>query len=636
MKVKRIHILADDVRNKIAAGEVIERPASVVKELVENAIDAGATQITVAVENGGKDLIQVSDNGSGMSPDDALLAFERHATSKIRTVGDIISISTLGFRGEALPSIASVSNLTLITRDASSEVATQVDFNFGRLRNVGQTSSNPGTNITVRGLFKALPARRKFLRSATTELRHILKYIHYQAVLHPGIGLKLFVDGNQKLSFVIAENREQRMGEMFGSGFFNDDIIPIKAENEGYRLEGYIFGLEDRSDKLVDIQYCFINGRFINDKTVKHAIKAAYEPFILKTRVWQKGTTPPYVLFLDIPVEQIDVNVHPAKLEVRFREQQKVHSLVFLTLTEALNDYEHAKFASARVKFDRAQQVNEATFVERTVYKNKVEVPRFSEYKKEFGNLYQDELFPATPGEPVPPGKIQVPLVDMDKKDVEEQLEIADDLPNESFQYKLLLRNEEDYINPWQLHNTYIFIQVEDGLVIIDQHAAHERIIYEKLLQRTQGAPPVRQKLIIPLVIDIPPIIASEIRDLVEQNLELLEKTGFVLKKFSGDSLVIEEIPAELDDWQGGKIFIEILKQLEEEMELNSDFRDSLAKSIACKASIKAGKKLTRKEMLNLINQLFACQMPYFCPHGRPLILKMTLTKFEKKFKRQL
>jgi len=634
--VNRIHILADDVRNKIAAGEVIERPASVLKELVENAIDAGATQITVAVENGGKDLIQVSDNGCGMSPDDALLAFERHATSKIKTVGDIISIGTLGFRGEALPSIASVSNLTLITRDAASEVATQVDFDFGRLRNVGQTSSNPGTNITARGLFKALPARRKFLRSAPAELRHILKYIHYQAVLHPGIGFKLFVEGNQKLSFVVAENREQRMGEVFGSGFFNDDIIPVQAESEDYRLEGYIFGLEDRSDKLVDMQYCFINGRYISDKTVKHAIKAAYEPFILKTRVWQKGSTPPYVLFLDIPVEQIDVNVHPAKLEVRFREQQKVHSLVFLTLTDALNAYEHAKFASARVKFDHAQQVNEATFVERTVYGNKVDVPRFSQYKKEFGSLYQDELFPASQADPAPPRKIEVPLVDADKKDSEDQLEIANDLPNESFQYRLLLRNEEDYINPWQLHNTYIFIQVEDGLVIIDQHAAHERVIYEKLLQRTQGAPPVRQKLIIPLVIDIPPIVATEIRDLVEQNLELLEKTGFVLKKFSGDSLVIEEIPAELDDWQGGKIFIEILKQLEEELELNPDFRESLAKSIACKAAIKAGKKLTRKEMLNLINQLFACQMPYFCPHGRPLILKMPLAEFEKKFKRQL
>ncbi len=634
--MNRIHILADDVRNKIAAGEVIERPASVVKELVENAIDAGATQITVAVENGGKDLIQISDNGSGMSPDDALLAFERHATSKIKTVGDIISIGTLGFRGEALPSIASVSNLTLITRDSQSEVATQVDFDFGRLRDVRQASSNPGTNITVRGLFKALPARRKFLKSVQTELRHILKYIHYQAVLHPDIGFKLFVDGNQKLSFVEAENREQRMGEVFGSGFFNDDIIPVRAETDCYRLEGYIFGLEDRSDKLVDMQYCFINGRYITDKTVKHAIKAAYEPFILKTRAWQKGSTPPYVLFLNIPVEQIDVNVHPAKLEVRFREQQKVHSLVFLSLTDALNAYEHEKFASARVKFDHAQQVNEATFVERTVYGNKVDVPRFSEYRKEFGNLYQDELFPAAQTEPPPVRKLEVPLVDADKKDREEQLEISNDLPNESFQYRLLLRNEEDYINPWQLHNTYIFIQVEDGLVIIDQHAAHERIIYEKLLQRTQGAPPVRQKLIIPLVIDIPPIVATEIRDLVEQNLELLEKTGFVLKKFSGDSLVIEEIPAELDDWQGGKIFIEILKQLEEELELNSDFRESLAKSIACKAAIKAGKKLTRKEMLNLINQLFACQMPYFCPHGRPLILKMTLADFEKKFKRQL
>ncbi|MDD4223616.1 MAG: DNA mismatch repair endonuclease MutL [Candidatus Cloacimonetes bacterium] len=634
--MNKIHILADDVRNKIAAGEVIERPASVVKELVENAIDAGATLITVAVENGGKDLIQVSDNGCGMSADDALLAFERHATSKIRTVGDIINIGTLGFRGEALSSIASVSNLTLITRDADSEVATQVDFDFGRLRNVGQTSSNLGTNITVRGLFKAVPARRKFLKSAQAELRHILKYIHYQAVLHPGIGFKLFVDGNQKLSFVVSENREQRMGEVFGSGFFNDDIIPIKAETEGYRLEGYIFGLEDRSDKLVDMRYSFINGRYITDKTVRHAIKAAYEPFVLKTRVWQKGSTPPYVLFLEIPAEQIDVNVHPAKQEVRFREQQKVHSLVFLTLTEALKAYEHQKFASAREKFEHARQVGEATFAERTIYGNKVDVPRFSEYKKEFGNLYQDELFPRPEVEAERPRKIEVPLVDADKQDTEEQLEIADNLPNESFQYRLLLRNEEDYINPWQLHNTYIFIQVEDGLVIIDQHAAHERIIYEKLVQRVQGAPPVRQKLIIPLVIDIPPIIASEIRELVEQNLELLEKTGFLLKKFSGDSLVIEEIPAELDDWQGGKIFIEILKQLEEEMELNSDFRESLAKSIACKAAIKAGKKLTRKEMLNLINQLFACQMPYFCPHGRPLILKMTLADFEKKFKRQL
>jgi DNA mismatch repair protein MutL len=631
--MNRIHILAEDVRNKIAAGEVIERPVSVVKELVENSIDSGATAITVAVENGGRDLIQVSDNGSGMSSDDALLSFERHATSKIKTSEDITHIVTLGFRGEALSSIASVSRLTLITRNGEADVATQVDFDFGRLVSVSETSSNQGTNVIVKGLFKALPARRKFLRSAQAELRHILKYIHYQAILYPQISFKLYVDGNQKLSYVTASSRSERMAEVFGSEFLSDDVIPIQKGNSSYGLEGYIFGLEDRSTKLAEMRYIFINGRFITDKIVRHAIKAAYEPFVLKTRAWQKGTTPPYILFLTIPAEQIDVNVHPAKQEVRFREQQKVHSLVFMTLTDALKQYEHDKYASAREIFTSGKQVHKASTAEQSIYKSRVEIPRFSEYKKEFGNLYQQEVFEQ---EPEREKQVRIPVVDLDKKDKDEQLEISEDLPNETFKYRLLLKNEEEYINPWQLHNTYIFIQVEDGLVVIDQHAAHERIIYEKLIQRTQGAPPVRQKLIIPLVIDIPPIISAEIRELVEQNLELLEKTGFILKKFSGDSLVIEEIPAELDDWQGGKVFIEILKELESELEINTDFRDSLAKSIACKAAIKAGKKLTRKEMLNLINQLFACQMPYFCPHGRPLILKMPLIDFEKKFKRQL
>lgn len=631
--MNRIHILAEDVRNKIAAGEVIERPVSVVKELVENSIDSGATAITVAVENGGRGLIQVSDNGSGMSSDDALLSFERHATSKIKTSEDITHIVTLGFRGEALSSIASVSRLTLITRNGEADVATQVDFDFGRLVSVSETSSNQGTNVIVKGLFKALPARRKFLRSAQAELRHILKYIHYQAILYPQISFKLYVDGNQKLSYVTASSRSERMAEVFGSEFLSDDVIPIQKGNSSYGLEGYIFGLEDRSTKLAEMRYIFINGRFITDKIVRHAIKAAYEPFVLKTRAWQKGTTPPYILFLTIPAEQIDVNVHPAKQEVRFREQQKVHSLVFMTLTDALKQYEHDKYASAREIFTSGKQVHKASTAEQSIYKSRVEIPRFSEYKKEFGNLYQQEVFEQ---EPEREKQVRIPVVDLDKKDKEEQLEISEDLPNETFKYRLLLKNEEEYINPWQLHNTYIFIQVEDGLVVIDQHAAHERIIYEKLIQRTQGAPPVRQKLIIPLVIDIPPIISAEIRELVEQNLELLEKTGFILKKFSGDSLVIEEIPAELDDWQGGKVFIEILKELESELEINTDFRDSLAKSIACKAAIKAGKKLTRKEMLNLINQLFACQMPYFCPHGRPLILKMPLIDFEKKFKRQL
>ncbi|MDY0151112.1 MAG: DNA mismatch repair endonuclease MutL [Candidatus Cloacimonas sp.] len=629
--MKLINILSEDVRNKIAAGEVIERPASVVKELVENSLDAGSTSIIVVIENGGKDLIRVIDNGFGMSSDDALLAFERHATSKIRTVEDIIHIGSLGFRGEALPSIASVSNLSMLTRSKDDEMATVIEFHSGKLSNVSKTSANIGTVVTIRGLFNTLPARRKFLRTTAVEARHVLKYIHYQAILYPHVSFKLVMDDREKLSYIATSELSQRMSEVFGSGFFSDDIIPISGSNGSYQVSGYIFGLEDRRDKLIDAQYTFINGRFINDKTVKHSIKTAYEPFILKTRAWQKGTTPPYIIFVDVPAEQIDVNVHPAKHEVRFRENNLVHALIFETITRALTKYEEEKFATARQKFQPYAPVQHITSLERDIFVQSTDVPRYSENKKEFDNLYQDDLFR---GEPEPQ-RNGIPIYNAAKEESEVQ-EILTDQPNDSLKYDILLKNEEDYINPWQLHNTYIFIQVEDGLVIIDQHAAHERIIYEKLIHRTAGAPAMRQKLIIPLVIDIPPYIASEIKELIESNLELLEKIGFVLKKFSGDSLVIEEIPAELGDFKGGQVFIEILKTLEQELEINNDFRDSLAKSIACKAAIKANHKLSRKEMLALINDLFACNVPYFCPHGRPLILKMPIGDFEKKFKRTL
>lgn len=625
----KINILTEDVRNKIAAGEVIERPASVVKELVENSIDAGADSITVIVENGGKDLIQVIDNGCGMDADDAMLCLESHATSKIRNVNDIVHIGSLGFRGEALPSIASVSHFTLITKSMDTDTATRIEINDGKLRDVQKTSANHGTTIAVRGLFKNLPARRKFLRTDTVELRHILKYFHYQAIIYPQLSFKLIADGKQKLSYIATNDRNQRMTDIFGSSFFADDVIEVSGIAQDYAVNGYIFGLEDRQGKLIDAQYVFINGRFINDKTVRHSIKSAYEPFILKSRDWMKGTTPPYILFITVPPEQIDVNVSPTKSEVRFRENQRVHSLIFEILSRALKRYEEDKFASARNKFLTPAAKDSASSFERDIFVAKTDVPRFSEYKKEYGNLYQDDLFRAEPS----PKPTPIPIVNPELSD-QPQIEIFDDLPNDSVSYKLLIQNEEDYINPWQLHNTYIFVQIEDGLVIIDQHAAHERIIYEKLIHRTAGAPAVRQKLIIPIVIDIPPYIASEIKDLIDTNLEVLEKTGFVLKKFSGDSIVIEEIPAELGDFQGGQVFLDILKQLEAELEINHDFRDSLAKSIACKAAIKANTRLTRKEMLALINDLFACRVPYFCPHGRPLIVKMTITDFEKKFKR--
>jgi len=630
--LNKIHILTEDVRNKIAAGEVIERPVSVIKELVENSIDAQSTQISVAIENGGKDFIQVVDNGIGMSEDDALLAFERHSTSKIRNANDIIHINSLGFRGEALPSIASVSRLTLVTREENSDIATQIDFSDGKLLEMKKTSANKGTTITIKGLFKSIPARRKFLRSETAELKHIIKYFHYQSLLYPEITFKLMVNGKEKLHYKKAKDIQNRLGDVFGSKFFELDIIPINQNQEDMSISGYIFGLEEEKLSLLDEKYIFINGRYINDKTIYHSIRTAYTPFIAKTRVWAQGSTPPYLLFLNILPELIDFNVHPAKLEVRFRDQQLIHSFVKNAITSALSQYEEQKFQSAKQKFHHASAVNKATFVEKEVYKSRIDIPRYSSYKKELGNLYQTDLFKSE--DKAQP--LSVPIVNQEKALEQNQTELFPELPNDSISAVLLSKNEEDYVNPWQLHNSYVFIQVEDGLVVIDQHAAHERIIYEKMMQRTKGAPAVRQKLVFPLVIDIPPYIKTIIQEQLDENLALLELTGFKLKKFSGTSIAVSEIPAELDDWQGGKVFVEILKQLQEEMEENKDFRDSLAKSIACKAAIRAGKKLSKKEMLNLVNDLFACQIPYFCPHGRPLMIKMTLQEFEKRFKRIL
>jgi len=613
----KIRVLSEEVANRIAAGEVIERPASIVKELVENSIDAGADRIIVTVENGGKNLIQVADNGEGMNEDDALLAFERHATSKIRTVTDIFTISTLGFRGEALPSIASISSLILTTKDEQSEMATQIEFAGGRLKNITKTSANKGTTISVSKLFNNIPARKKFLKSDQIEFRHILKYIHYQSIVHPDIHFILISNGKEKLNYPKAANTEERMGAVFGAKFFENDLIFIKSEAAQMTLSGYIFGLEEQYEGYEDYYYIFVNGRYIRDKIIQHAIKSAYDPFTKKLRLNMQGRTPPYLLFLGVDPEKVDLNVHPAKLEIRFRDGQLVHNFVKSVLTDALLSYEDKRFSEIKQKFlIVTEEKKDQPLREERVFTSKTERLRFSEYKKDLEQAYQPDIFRA--------------FSDEDK-------EIGQRLKNNpEIIPQIDLRPEEDLVNPWQLHQTYIFVQVEEGLMIIDQHAAHERIIYEKMLHRIHGAPATTQKLVFPMVIDIPPYISSSVSDLIEENIEVFRKVGFSIKTFSGNSVVIDEIPVELGEWDSGKIFMEILKNLESEYTETENFRESLAKSVSCKAAIKAGYKMSKKEMVNLINDLFACEVPYFCPHGRPLIIKIPLADFEKKFKRTL
>lgn len=605
----KVKILAEEVANRIAAGEVIERPASVVKELVENAIDARADRITVTIEKGGKQLIQVSDNGIGMSEDDALQCFERHATSKINTVQDIFNITTLGFRGEALPSIASVSKLQLVTRTNDEEIATVVDFDAGRLINMSKTSANPGTTVSVRRLFANVPARKKFLKSDQVEFKHILNYMHYQSILHPRIHFTFVSNASTKLNYPAVNTSQERLQAVFGSDFLKKDIIEIEGSTHSMSITGYIGGLEEDQATVADYRYLFVNGRYIKDKVVYHSIKASYEPFIKKLRVYQQGATPPYIIFLQVDADKVDFNVHPAKLELRFTDPHSVHSFIKSTLTNALLDYEDAKYRQIKQKLTTTITQGHSSDLEKKIFSTKTDKRRFSEYKKELEQVYQPDLFR------------------------QEEPEDAF-LEQKLVKPELIVKPEEEMINPWQLHQSYIFVQLDEGLLVIDQHAAHERVLYEKILQRIHGAAAQTQKLLFPIVIDLPQHLQHIIPELIEQNLEIFNRVGFSLKSFSGNSIVIDEIPVELENWDGGEIFIDILRQLQEEFGETEDFRDSVAKSVSCKAAIKAGRKMTKREMVSLINDLFACQVPYFCPHGRPLMIKLPMTFFEKKFKR--
>jgi len=607
----RIQALPEHLVNQIAAGEVVERPASVAKELLENSLDAGARAIRIDVEQGGTKLIRVTDDGGGIPADDLALALSRHATSKIACLEDLEAVPTLGFRGEALPSIASVSHLILITKEENNDTAARVEFKSGKLIDFSKTSANTGTTITVRNLFSNIPARRKFLKTNPVEFKHILNYMHYQSILYPKIHFRLISDSKEKLNYPAVDQVQTRLTAIFGSEFLKRDLIKVNSEGDQIKLTGYISGLNEEKEGFADYRYLFVNGRYIRDKIILHSLKSAYGPFIKKLRIFQQGKIPPHILFLNLDPQQVDMNVHPSKLEIRFRDPGKVHTFVKVSIEKLLLEYEDDKFKQIKNKINSSLNVGKTTKIETKIFSNKMEKKRFNQVQKELKELYQPDLF---------------------KSKTSDDIQIEKNLTEN--RSEIFVRPEVDFINPWQLHQSYIFVQVEEGLMIIDQHAAHERIIYEKILHRIHGAPAQTQKLLFPIVIDLPPHLSSTIPELISENIDVFNKVGFSIKTFSGDSIVIDEIPIELEDWDGGDVFIDIINQLEDEFEQTEDFRDSLSKSVACKAAIKAGRKMNRKEMLALINDLFACDVPYFCPHGRPLIIKMTMSEFEKKFKR--
>ncbi|MDD2649837.1 MAG: DNA mismatch repair endonuclease MutL [Candidatus Cloacimonetes bacterium] len=637
----KIKILSENVSNRIAAGEVIERPFSVVKELVENSIDAGATQIVVNIVNGGKDLIQVIDNGKGMSEDDAQLAFERHATSKISNVEDIIHVNSLGFRGEAIPSIASVSHFTLITKTEDADTATEISYDSGRLLMIKQTSAVTGTQITVKKLFMRIPARRKFLKTEPVEFKHILNYMHYQSVLYPNISFILTNNGRERFNYPAVETIDQRLLDIFGTGFSKINFLRIEKAWNSIKMMAYIELIENTEKRIEDIRYLFVNGRYIKDKTVFAALRSALEPFLKKYNHFQMGNLPMHILFLDIEPELVDVNVHPAKLEIRFRENQMVYQFVKQTILEAINQYEKEKYDIVRQKVATTNPQQAITPFEQQIIRKTID-KEFFEYKED--RFKQQD---AVPMHDLARGEERIIFRASDiNASQTSDTKHADIKHEEQYQQRIVKKplplgvygtifdNIDEYSNLWQVNNLYIFMQDETGIFIIDQHAAHERIIYEKMIRRMFGEKAIRQRLLFPIVVDLPHYLAESVFSLIEENIKEFEQVGFNIKTFSQNSIVIDEIPIELEDWDGGDIFIDLIKQLQEEFTELEDFRDSLAKSMACKAAVKAGKRLQKREMVVLIKDLYKCEEPFYCPHGRPLIVKIDYQELEKRFKR--
>ena len=651
-----IHRLPESLANKIAAGEVVQRPASVVKELVENSIDAGATEVAVVVKNAGKSLIYIHDNGSGMSEEDARLAFERHATSKITTQNDLDRILTLGFRGEALAAISSVAQVELKTRREEDELGTLVRVENGEFVEVGKTACEKGTSIAVKNLFFSVPARRKFLKSNATEFKHIAEVMQAFALSYPSVAFS-FSDNDTLVMHVKPGTLEERV-----RGVYNDDmmngLLPFYAEAEGLTVTGYV-GRPNFARKSKADQYLFMNGRAITSKLLSHAVFTGYEHLL------DKQSYPPYVLFLQLDPERVDVNVHPAKSEVKFDDEQMIYAILQeetrrtlkehnLTPSMTMPESETGEGVIAALRyalpnFDRAERFPTERGERREERgaggtegrrddRDRDDLPPPSRYEKERETSGSGDLFRSLFIDPYRSGET---------KGEEEGLHpengslgnVTGDLPplpeETSSSIPQQVRpeggEEKERVGMWQVHNKYIITQIRSGIMIVDQHVAHERILYEQALKSMETSMPMSQQLLFPLEIKVPPGEYALIRELRND----LSALGFELSLERGEVVEVQGVPIDVRHGQEESILRELVDQYREYQQMGkTDQREMLAASFACRASIKAGDPLTEPEMLSLIEQLFSTSMPYVCPHGRPVVIRIDLKELVRRFGR--
>ena len=574
-----IRILPDKVINKIAAGEVVERPESVVKELIENSIDAKADSIKIFLKKSGKREIRVIDNGIGMSYDDALLAFERHATSKIKDVKDIERIETLGFRGEALPSIASVSKVILKTTKKGEGEGTIVKIEGGVVKGVEKSQLPEGTEIAVSSLFYNTPARKRFLKSDETELSRIIRLVNSYSLANPDISFFLYNDGSNIISFSSFESLEKRIKKILGSDFLYHSL-----ENPHLKVEVFLLPPEKALKSPIK-QYFLLNGRFVKDRTISQSV---YNAFKSITSFFEGY--PQCVIRISISPELVDVNVHPSKLEVRFRNQNEVYSTIKEACIKAL---ENRKKPSNVIITE-----NSMHFFTKQGY---------SSPHGGFLGLKEAEKPYSTQSE-------------RDKNAIAKARQFPFEKPSHGFRVL------------GQFYSSYIIAEKDNSLYLIDQHVVHERILYEKALKMINKNTIEMQPLLIPVSVNI----GSENRGIVEKNRGLIEKSGFKFEFLDNSSIKITAYPIFLKQRDIEQTFLELLGLIIEEKEKDkSELFKDIAATIGCKNAIKANTPLSFTEIDSLLSQLFECDNPYYCPHGRPILIRLTIDDIEKLFKRK-
>jgi DNA mismatch repair protein MutL len=647
--VGRIQVLSDDLANKIAAGEVVERPASVVKELLENSLDAGATDIRIDIEAGGRRLIRIIDNGSGMLRDDALLAFERHATSKIRQTPDLFNIGTLGFRGEALPSIASVSRLTLETRAEEETIGSVVEINGGKIFKCEERAFPRGTTLTVRDLFFNVPARRKFLRSEQTELAHIASLVTHYSLAHPDKAFELRHGNSELLRVAPVDTLRERVYQVFGSRALEDlidlglqqGVVPGETEDAepaaAYRLSGFISRPQIQKSNRNSI-FLFVNRRLIRDRLLLHALSAAYHNLI------PPASYPFALLFLDCDAREVDVNVHPSKTEVRFQRGTFVHDFVRDALREALIRSRPVSSLPLRDSPQPGARLPYSDFTQR-LQQEPVDSAAAMELLKPLSKEREAQLpeFDLKPQQQAPQparldftGESIAVTNDPQPPPAKLQLKVPDThgaFPREAILDAPPSMEALGDLRPLgQLQESFIIAASRDGLWIIDQHVAHERILFEQVLRQWAAGKVESQQLLIPVILDLTPGQWIEYERIAEQLLA----AGFETEPFGQRTIAVKTVPAAVAPQEAEAVLNEILEIAEGEMRRVSldDLRRGMAASIACRAAIKINMRLDPAKVDYLLRELAKCEYPMSCPHGRPVALRYGIRDILKSFHR--